>query len=45
VEAAKAQHDAAAKLREKIQHEQAAIKGAQAPKDAKALIENLDLAP
>jgi hypothetical protein len=45
VEAAKAQHDAAAKLLEKIQHEQAAIKDAQASKDAKALIEKLDLAP
>jgi len=45
VEAAKAQHDAAAKLLEKIKQEQAAIKDAKASKDAKALIENLDLAP
>ena len=45
VEAAKAQHDAATKLLEKIQHEQGAIKDAKAPKDAKALIEKLDLAP
>jgi uncharacterized protein YaiL (DUF2058 family) len=45
VEAAKAQHDAAAKLQEKIQHERNAIKDAQAPRDAKALIEKLDLTP
>ena len=45
VEAAKAHHDAAAKLQEKIQHERNAIKNAQAPKDAKALIEKLDLTP
>jgi hypothetical protein len=45
VEAAKAQHDAAAKLLEKIQHEQGAIKDAKASKDAKALIEKLDLTP
>ena len=44
-EAAKAQRDAAAKLQEKIRHEQAAIKDAKAPKDAKALIEKLDLTP
>ncbi len=44
-EAAKAQHDATAKLLEKIQHEQAALKDAKSPKDAKALIEKLDLAP
>jgi len=43
-EAAKTQHDADAKLQEKIQHARAAIKEAQAPKDAKALIEKLDLA-
>ena len=42
-EAARAQHDAAAKLQEKIQHARAAIKDAQAPKDAKALTEKLDL--
>ncbi|MGA3327124.1 MAG: hypothetical protein ABSF45_21880 [Terriglobia bacterium] len=45
VETAKAQHDAAAKLLEKIHHEQGAIKDAKAPKDAKALIEKLDLTP
>ncbi len=45
VEAAKAQHDAAAKLQEELQHERVAIKDAQAPKDAKALIEKLDLTP
>jgi len=45
VDAAKAQHDASAKLREKIQHELVAIKDAQASKDAKALIEKLDLTP
>jgi hypothetical protein len=44
-EAAKTQRDAAAKLQEKIQHEQAAIKDAKAPKDAKALIEKLDMTP
>lgn len=44
-EAAKAQHDAAAKLLEKLQHERDAIKDAQASKDAKALIEKLDLTP
>ncbi len=44
-EAAKAQHDAAAKLQEKLQHARVAIKDAHAPKDAKALIEKLDLTP
>ena len=44
-EAAKAQHDASAKLQEKIQHERGAIKDAQVSKDAKALIEKLDLTP
>jgi hypothetical protein len=44
VEAARAQHDASAKLLEKIQREQGAIKDAKASKDAKALIEKLDLA-
>jgi len=43
VESAKAQHDASAKLQEKIQLERSAIKDAQASKDAKALIERLDL--
>ena len=45
VEAAKAQHDASAKLQEKIQHERRAIKDAQVSKDAKALIGKLDLTP
>ena len=45
VKAAKAQHDASAKLQEKIQHERGAIKDAQVSKDAKALIEKLDLTP
>ena len=45
VEAAKAQHDAMANLLEKLQHERGAIKDAQVSKDAKALIEGLDLAP
>jgi len=45
VKAAKAQHDAYAKLQEKIQQERSAIKDAQVSKDAKALIEKLDLAP
>jgi formate-dependent nitrite reductase cytochrome c552 subunit len=41
--ACKAQHDASAKLQEKIQQERSAIKDAQASKDAKAFIEKLDL--
>jgi len=41
--AAKAQHDASVKLQEKVKQQQAAIKAAKAPKDAKALIEKLDL--
>jgi hypothetical protein len=45
VEAAKAQHDATARFQEKIQHERSAIKDAQAAKDAKALVEKLDLTP
>jgi hypothetical protein len=45
VEAAKAQHDAYVKLQDKLQHARAAIKAAQSPKDAKALIEKLDLTP
>jgi hypothetical protein len=40
-----AQHEASAKLQEKIQQERAAIKDAQASKDAKALIEKLNLTP
>ena len=43
VEAAKAQHDAAAKLEEKVRQERDAIKDAKASKDAKGLIEKLDL--
>jgi hypothetical protein len=42
-EAAKAQDAAAAKLLEKIQHEQSDIKAAKASKDAKALVGKLDL--
>ena len=45
VEAAKAQHDASAKFQEKIKHERSAIKDAQGAKEAKALIEKLDLTP
>ncbi len=45
VEAAKAQHDASAKLLDKIQQERGAIKDAKAPKDAKALVEKIDLTP
>jgi hypothetical protein len=44
-EAAKAQHDAFVKLQDKLQHARVAIKDAQTPKDAKALIEKLDLTP
>jgi len=43
VDAAKAQHDASAKLLDKIQQERGAIKDAKAPKDAKALVEKIDL--
>jgi len=42
--AAKAQHDAAVKSQEKVQQQQGAIKDVKASKDAKALIEKLDLA-
>jgi uncharacterized protein YcbK (DUF882 family) len=45
VEAAKAQHDAFVKLQEKLQHARADIKAAPTPKDAKALIEKLDMTP
>jgi hypothetical protein len=45
VAAAKAQHDASVKLQEKVKQQQGAIKDAKEPKDAKALIEKLDLAP
>jgi len=41
--AAKAQHDASVKLREKVKRQQTAIKNATSSKDAKALIEKLDL--
>ena len=44
-EAARTEHDAAAKLQEKIQHARTAIKDAHAPKEAKALTEKLDLTP
>ncbi|MGA2983913.1 MAG: hypothetical protein ABSG32_08860 [Terriglobia bacterium] len=43
VEAARAQHDAVAKLQEKLQQARNAIKDAQASKDAKSLVEKLDL--
>ena len=43
VAAANTQRDASAKLQEKIEHEGGAIKDAQVSKDAKALIEKLDL--
>jgi hypothetical protein len=45
VAAAKAQYDASVKLQEKVKQQQGAIKDAKEPKDAKALIEKLDLAP
>jgi hypothetical protein len=45
VAAAKTQHDAAVKLREKIKEQHGAIKNAKTPSDAKALIGNLDFAP
>jgi hypothetical protein len=45
VAAAKTKHDAAVKLQEKIKQQQGAIKDAKEPKDAKAFIEKLDLAP
>jgi hypothetical protein len=43
--AAKAQHDAAVKLQEKVKQQQAAIKDAKEPRAAKALVEKIDLAP
>jgi hypothetical protein len=43
--AEKSQHDVYAKLQEKIQNERGAVKDAQAAKEAKALIEKLDLTP
>jgi hypothetical protein len=43
VEVAKTQRDAAAKLQEKIRHELDAIKDAKVPKEAKALLEKVDL--
>jgi hypothetical protein len=42
-EGAKAQHDASAKLLEKIQQELGAIKSAKTSKDAKALVDKIDL--
>jgi hypothetical protein len=44
VEASKAKYATYVKLKEKIQHDRNALKAAEAPKDAKALIEKLDLA-
>jgi hypothetical protein len=44
-DAAKTQHDAYAKLLEKVQQVRGNIKGAQASKDAKPLVEGIDLAP
>ena len=43
--AAKAQHDAMVKLQDKVKQQQGAIKDAKTSKEAKALIEKLDLAP
>ena len=45
VEAAKSQRDASAKLQEKTQRERGAIKDEQVSKNAKALVEKLDLMP
>lgn len=41
--AAKARHDAVVKLQEKLKQREGAIKGAKESKDAKALVEKLDL--
>ncbi len=41
--AAKAQHDATVKLQEKLKQQEAAIKDAKESKDAKALVEKIDL--
>ncbi len=43
VEAYKAKRETYSKLKEKIQHERNALKAAEAPKDAKALIEKIAL--
>jgi hypothetical protein len=45
VAAASAERDASIKLREKIKLQEGAIKDAKVPKDAKAVIEKLDLTP
>jgi hypothetical protein len=45
LEAAKTQHDATVKIQEKVKQQQGAIKDAKTPKDAKELVEKLDLAP
>ena len=42
---AKTQHDAIVKLLDKVKEQDAAIKGAKASKEAKALVEKIDLAP
>jgi len=44
VDAYKAERETYAKLKDKIQHDRNALKAAEAPKDAKALIEKFDLA-
>jgi hypothetical protein len=44
VEAYKAKRETYAKLRDKVQHDRSALKATEAPKDAKALIEKIDLA-
>jgi hypothetical protein len=43
--AAKAKHDATVKLQEKLKQQEGAIKDAKESKDAKALVEKVDLAP
>ena len=43
--AAKTQHDAAVKLQEKVKQQRDAIKDAKESKDAKSLVEKIDLAP
>jgi len=42
VDAAKAEHEAYAKLKEKIQHDRDTLKGLATPKDAKQYVEKLD---
>jgi hypothetical protein len=43
VDAYKAKRETYSKLKERIQHDRNALKGTEAPKDAKALIEKIDL--